>query len=241
MKIKITEDQFQRLLENKLNGNQINEGVFGILGKIAKYALGGAAISYILKKLIDKFKDKEPTKAEVEKEIERLGNDVKKSEESESKIDNKNIIIGDSQVPYIDMNTKKASKISTKGGEESLWLGGVGLNWLKNAVRNYKTDNTVKNVIISIGTNGGFNTNEDISGLFDNLKKTFPKANFYVVQGSWGWGGNKDIEKSEVDRYYRVFKNQGATIIEPPIGKVSDPHGDLSVYGEIGKNIDSKL
>lgn len=241
MKIKITEEQFERLIENKINNGSINEGVFSVLGTIGKYVLGGAAVAYVLKKIMDKFKGKEPTKDEVEKEIEKVGTQVANSEKSESKIDNKNIIIGDSQVPYIDMNTKKASKISTKGGEESLWLGGVGLNWLKNAVKNYKTDNTVKNVIISIGTNGGFNTNEDISGLFDNLKKTFPTANFYVVQGSWGWGGNKDVKQSEVDRYYKVFKNQGATIIEPPIGKVSDPHGDLSVYSEIGKNIDSKL
>jgi hypothetical protein len=237
MKIKITEDQFKRLVENKLNGKPINEGVFDILGKIAKYALGGAAISFILKKIMDKFKGKEPTKDEVEKEIEK----VAKSESLETNSEDKNIIIGDSQVPYIDMNTEKAGRISAKGGEESLWLGGVGLSWLKNAVKKYKTDNTVKNVIISIGTNGGFNTNEDISDLFDNLKKTFPKANFYVVQGSWGWGGNKDVTQSEVDRYYKVFKNQGATIIEPAIGKVSDPHNNLPVYKEIGKKIDSKL
>ena len=237
MKIKITEGQFKRLVENKIKENTINEGVFDILKSIGKYVLGGAAIGYVLKKIMSKFKGKEPTKDEVEKEIEK----VAKSESLESNSEDKNIIIGDSQVPYIDMNTEKASRISTKGSEESLWLGGVGLSWLKNAVKKYKTDNTVKNVIISIGTNGGFNTNEDISDLFDNLEKTFPKANFYVVQGSWGWGGNKNVTQSEVDRYYRVFKNQGATIIEPAIGKVSDPHNNLPVYKEIGKKIDSKI
>jgi hypothetical protein len=75
----------------------------------------------------------------------------------------------------------------------------------------------------------------------DNLEKTFPKANFYVVQGSWGWGGNKDTKESEVERYYNVFKNQGAKIINTPIGKVSDPHGNLKIYETIGREIDSKL
>jgi hypothetical protein len=241
MKIKITEQQFKRLVKNKIKNEPINEGVFSLLGTIGKYVLGGAAIGYVLKKIMDTFKGKEPTKDEVEKEIEKVGTEVAKKESQQLNTEDKNIIIGDSQVPYIDMNTEKASRLSTKGGEESLWLGGVGLSWLKNAVKKYKTDNSVKNVIISIGTNGGFNTNEDISDLFDNLEKTFPKANFYVVQGSWGWGGNKNVTQSEVDRYYRVFKNQGATIIEPAFGKVSDPHNNLPVYKEIGKKIDSKI
>jgi len=240
MKIKITEEQFKKLVNNKLKNQPINEGLFSILGTIGKYVLGGAAVGYILKKIMSKFKGKEPTKDEVEKEIKKEVE--KKSFSSEnSKIENKNIIIGDSQVPYIDNKTDKASRISTKGSEESLWLGGIGVSWLKNAVKKYETDDTVKNVIISIGTNGGFNTNDDISGLFDNLEKTFPKANFYVVQGSWGWGGNKDTKESNVERYYNVFKNQGAKIINTPIGKVSDPHGNLKIYETIGREIDSKL
>jgi hypothetical protein len=240
MKIKITEEQFKKLVNNKLENKPINEGVFSVLGAIGKYVLGGAAVGYILKKIMDKFKGKEPTKDEVEKEIKK---EVEKkiSSSEDSKIENKNIIIGDSQVPYIDMNTDKASRISTKGSEESLWLGGIGVSWLKNAVKKYETDDTVKNVIISIGTNGGFNTNDDISGLFDNLEKTFPKADFYVVQGSWGWGGNKDTKESNVEKYYNVFKNQGAKIIDPAIGKVSDPHGNLAIYKKIGEKIDSKL
>ena len=71
MKIKITEEQFKKLVNNKLKNQPINEGLFSILGTIGKYVLGGAAVGYILKKIMSKFKGKEPTKDEVEKEIKK--------------------------------------------------------------------------------------------------------------------------------------------------------------------------
>ena len=50
---------------------------------------------------------------------------------------NKNYIIGDSQTPFIDKNSTKASVIKEKGGEDALWKGGMGLKWLKGAVEKY--------------------------------------------------------------------------------------------------------
>lgn len=154
---------------------------------------------------------------------------------------NKNIIIGDSQTPFIAKNTSKAIILSKEGSESALWKGGKNLSWLKGAVEKYKESPDINAIIINIGTNGGFSKRDDVSGLFSSLKKTFPNADFFVVKGSWGWGGNKDKTEQMVNEYYAMFENEGAKILEPAIGKVNDPHGNLPVYAEIGKSIDKAL
>lgn len=154
----------------------------------------------------------------------------------------KNIIIGDSQTPYVDMNTSKASRISKNSGMSSLWEGGKTVSWLIDALTQYETDTDVKNVIIVIGTNGGFGKflKDDIPQLFRLLREKFPNAKFFAVQGSWGWGGLKKIKLSDVKKYYKKFEDEGATIIEPPIGPI-EPHGNHPIYSEIGSSIDSLL
>jgi hypothetical protein len=153
----------------------------------------------------------------------------------------KNIIIGDSQTPFIAKNTTKAVILSNEGSEGALWKGGKNLSWLKGAVEKYKESPDVNAIIINIGTNGGFSKKDDVSGLFSALKKTFPNANFFVVKGSWGWGGNTDKTEKIVNEYYDLFTKEGGKVLEPAIGKVKDPHGNLPIYKEIGKSIDSEL
>lgn len=155
--------------------------------------------------------------------------------------DSKSIIIGDSQTPFIANQSKQASLLGKVGGENSLWKGGMGVDWLKNAVSKYPTSKNIKSVIISIGTNGGFNKSDDIKGLTQQLKRAFPNAKLFVVQGSWGWGGNKGITTTSVKSYYDKFSAEGVKVISTPIGVVSDPHSNLPVYKEIGKNIDSSI
>jgi len=171
-----------------------------------------------------------------------IENNSLSKEESENILSKtKNYIIGDSQVPYIDNATTKAKRIKKSGGEESLWLGGQGVSWLKKSVDKYPVSKDVNSIIICIGTNGGFNVNDNISGLISSIVKKFPNAKLYAVKGSWGWGGNKTITDDQVKSYYNIFSNNGVTIINTPIGKVKDPHGNLSVYTKIGKEIDEKL
>jgi hypothetical protein len=153
----------------------------------------------------------------------------------------KNYIIGDSQSPYIDKKSDKAKRIGEKGSKENLWEGGKSLSWLKSAVEDYPVSKDVNSIIINIGTNGGFNPKDDVEGLVKVIKEKFPNANLYAVQGSWGWGGNKDIKESKVNAYYDRFKELGVKIIEPAIGKVKDPHGNLPIYSEIGSEIDKQL
>jgi hypothetical protein len=193
----------------------------------------------------EEIKDKEFSKTEKEK-IDKNIDDIK-SKEKDKKGDKeqdgggKNYIIGDSQTPYIDMNSNKASRIKKEGGEDSLWLGSMGLKWLKNAVLKYPETKNVNSITINIGTNGGFNYNEDISGLVSVVRKKFPGAKLFAVQGSWGWGGNKDITEKDVKKYYNKFRELGVNVISPAIGNVKNPHGNLDIYKEIGKALDKAI
>jgi hypothetical protein len=148
-----------------------------------------------------------------------------------------NIVIGDSISPWVAMNTAKADLISNSQGPQSLWKSGVAVSWLIKNLKNYPISNNIKNVIISIGTNGLFSKNDNISGLISLLKTTFPNAKLLVVQGSYGWGALKNIEPWMVTDYYSRFKELGVTVIEPPVGNV-EPHGNRPVYKKIGAEID---
>ena len=153
----------------------------------------------------------------------------------------KNILIGDSQTPFIDEWSYNATLLNKIGSESSLWKGGIGLNWLKLAVTNYKLDTLIQSVTFCIGTNGRFSSKDDILGLVDITKKRFPNAYLYVVQGSWGWGGNVNVTKSVVDSYYTRFNELGVEVIEPPIGKCEPHNVNLPQYKEIARNLDSLI
>lgn len=157
----------------------------------------------------------------------------------------KNIIIGDSQTPFIDNASAKASRIGEQGSEDTLWKGGMGLSWLKTAVGNYPVSPDVNSVTINIGTNGGFNPNDDVEGLVSVVRKKFPNAKILAVQGSWKWkvkkGGNQNVTQEMVDRYYDMFRNAGVTVLDTAIGKVDNPHGNIPIYKKIGAELDSLL
>jgi hypothetical protein len=152
-----------------------------------------------------------------------------------------NILIGDSQTPFIAKWSYNATLLNKVGSESSLWKGGIGLNWLKLAVTNYKLDTLIQSVTFCIGTNGRFSSKDDIIGLVDITKKRFPNAYLYVVQGSWGWGGNVNVTKSLVDSYYTRFNELGVEVIEPPIGKCEPHNANLPQYKQIAKNLDSLI
>jgi len=161
-----------------------------------------------------------------------------------AKVDkSKNYVIGDSQSPYIDWGSEKVSVIGKKGNvgsEEFLWTGGKDLKWLKGALAKYPVSPDVNSITINIGTNGGFNQNEDVAGLVELVKQKFPNAQLLAVQGSWGWGGNAKITESQVRAYYKKFKDAGVELVEPPIGAI-EPHGNKPVYKTIGANLDKAI
>ena len=157
-------------------------------------------------------------------------------------IDSLHLVIGDSQSPYIANASDSVELISKVGGESSLWLGGKTVSWLILALRKYQENEKVASVVLSIGTNGGFGKfiKDDISTLILLVKQKFPKAKIYAVQGSWGWGGLKNIKESEVRLYYQKYAELGVIIVEPPIGNI-EPHGNKPIYKIIGNNLDSLI
>jgi RNA recognition motif-containing protein len=164
------------------------------------------------------------------------------TEQLESKKLPEHIIIGDSQAPYLDNATTKAQRISTKPGEESLWMGAQGVPWFMNAIKKFPESPEVKTVILCVGTNGSYGRvfKENIGEFFSTIRKTFPNAKILVVQGSWGWGGLKGkVTADDVKNYYKQYEEQGGIVIEPPIGDTELSHNDIPVYKIIGSQIDS--
>ena len=118
----------------------------------------------------------------------------------------------------------------------------MGLNWLKKSISNYPKDSTIQSVTFCIGTNGRFSLSDDIKGLVEITKEKFPNAKLFVIKGSWGWGGNINVVESTVNIYYSKFSELGVVVVNPPIGKCSEPHNpNLPQYKEIAKNLDSLL
>ena len=114
-----------------------------------------------------------------------------------------NIIIGDSQTPYVDRNSKKVERVV------GLWKGGINVPVLIKMVKNYPISPEVKNVVICIGTNDGYN-DLGVEQLVNLIYIKFPNSKLYVVQGSWGWGGIKKITYPKVKKYYQIdFKEYG--------------------------------
>lgn len=261
MKIVITERQYKRIFGKK----SINEQWYNDLLNIAKSTGLGDKTKEFFKDVtgID-FDDKDdvddvPDEKEVTKKIKKYistkympgvddkkkEKDTKKTVTSKEKKSEKiptNIVIGDSQAPYIAKQSEESDLLSKKGSEESLWGGGKNLKWLTQAVSKYPQNKDVRNVIISIGTNGQFGNlyNDDVRSLVDSLEKTFPNAQYHVVKGSWGWGGNKNVNEKDVEEYYKKFSKFGVNVIPTAIGNV-EPHGDLPVYIRIGKEIDKNI
>ena len=158
--------------------------------------------------------------------------DKKKTEKSDV---SGNIIIGDSQTPYVAKQSSKVKMVS------ALQQGGKGVNWLRDQVAEYPLSANIKNVVLCIGTNGGYGGSGDERGLFAALKDTFPNAKIYAVQGSWGWGGVSKYNEQQVRKYYQdEYASRGATLINPPIGNI-EPHGHKPVYKKIGAAIDNLL
>jgi len=144
-----------------------------------------------------------------------------------------NIVVGDSQTPYVDLNSKKVEKVV------GLWKKGIRVSDLTKMIRGYKVSPNVQNIFLCIGTNDLY-VNNGIEKLFKSLWITFPNAKIYVIQGSWGWGHLKHTGHKKVKKYYKRYEELGGTIIEPPIGK-GDPHHNSPVYKKIGVAIDNIL
>lgn len=162
------------------------------------------------------------------------------------------IVIGDSLVPYVakgaGVSEGPKAKDIKNSGKNGLWYGGIGIGSLLSFAKDYKnTDSSVKNVVISIGTNGIFSrSTKTVKDLISRLKVIFPNAKILVVKGVYGnkltaYPALQTVKQSTVDDFYSDFTSNGATVIPTPVGNVTDGHGHLPIYKVIGKEIQQNL
>ena len=232
LKIKITEDQLKKIVKF-YNEEQLNEGFLSFISQF---------LSEKIKKLIELFKngliDKKEFKLELEstaseKELEKIDteyNKIKKNKVENIKNDTKNIIIGDSITPHLanaagtGFSSGPKALTATDYSGVGLWYGGIGLAGLQKMANAYKTVHPkVKNVVITIGTNG-YGGTDGVSKLVTNLKRIFPNAKLFVCQGAYGPGwkntGAPSLAKytdKYINTFYSAFTDAGITVVPYPI------------------------
>lgn len=140
------------------------------------------------------------------------------------------ILIGDSQTYLLARHSTEIKRIP------KLSQSGIGVVQLIYKVRLYPVSPNVKSVSICIGVNDAYK-DRGVQQLFIRLINTFPNAHFYIIQGSWGWGGVSKMNQNHLDKYYKHFLG---TIIHPAIGK-GDPHRNKKVYKTIMKSLENQI
>lgn len=126
----------------------------------------------------------------------------------------RNFMVGDSHAVGI------GSRISNLVTDRSLAKGGWFVSNLINALNTYPVTYDVKNVFISIGTNGQFNKNDKIDLLVKMLRQKFPNAKLYIFVGSYGWSGSlsRAASLANAQKYYQRFRDLGVTVLNSPLG-----------------------
>jgi peptidoglycan hydrolase-like protein with peptidoglycan-binding domain len=200
-----------------------------------KYSLDvtGIVDQETMGKIVEKMDESDFENEDMNKIQKNKVEDIKtdtKTKVEDIKNDTKNIIIGDSITPHLAkaagtgfISGPKALSINDYSGV-GLWYGGIGLTGLQKMADAYKTVHPkVKNVVITIGTNGYGGTG-GVSTLAKNLKRIFPNAKLFVCQGAYGPGWKstpypslaKHTDKY-VNTFYEAFADAGITVVPYPI------------------------
>jgi hypothetical protein len=129
-----------------------------------------------------------------------------------------NVTIGDSISVGVD-----GAYTNIKGISSPVLLNKVGqtASGLLGQLQKVTTPYTnVKNLVLSIGSNNGWNlSNPTDAYLAIEIKRVFPNATLYILNGNYGWGsltGNTDWP-SKINNYINFYKSKGFNVI----GKVS--------------------
>ena len=143
------------------------------------------------------------------------------------------ILIGDSQTYYLSKYTKQIKQI------KKLSKSGIGVVELNKKIVSYPTSKNTKSVSVCIGVNDYYQDN-GVETLMISIKRTFPNATIYIIQGSWGWGKVRKWSTTKILNYYKEYQKLGGIIIEPPIG-YGDPHKDKPIYKKIVNKIENLI
>jgi hypothetical protein len=136
------------------------------------------------------------------------------SKKIEPTVIKRNYMVGDSHAVGI------GSRISNLVTDKLIAKGGWFVSSLINALNTYPVTYDVKNVFISIGTNGQFSKNDNLELLIKTLKQKFPNAKLYVFVGSYGWSGSlsKAASYANAQKYYQRFRDLGVTVLNSQLG-----------------------
>ena len=143
------------------------------------------------------------------------------------------ILIGDSQTFYMSKYSTKITHIRRLSKE------GIGVQELNKKIILYPTSKKIKSVSLCIGVNDYY-IDKGIDTLMKTIKRTFPNAKIFIIQGSWGWGNVKKHNQKTIQKYYKIFEDMGGEIINPPIG-YGDPHISKTIYKQIIKIIEVEI
>lgn len=143
------------------------------------------------------------------------------------------VLIGDSQTQFIAKHTQKIQRAS------GLCIGGIGVNELTVRINHKKVNPNVKSVFISIGVNDGY-VDKGITSMITSIRRIYPNAKLYVIQGSWGWGRVRNKKLQHLQKYYQTFVSQGCKLISTPIG-YGDPHQDKKSYRKIATECEQEI
>ena len=143
------------------------------------------------------------------------------------------ILIGDSQTYILAKHSTKIKRVP------KLSQAGIGVVELTYKVRLYPVSPHVNTVSMCIGVNDGYK-DKGVQQLLVRIKKTFPNAKIYIIQGSWGWGKVKRANQNTLNKYYKQYIDSGCILVSPAIGR-GDPHKDQNIYKIIMKNLESQI
>jgi hypothetical protein len=128
-----------------------------------------------------------------------------------------NVTIGDSISVGVD-----EAYTNIKGISSPVLLNKVGqtASGLLGQLQKVTTPYTnVKNLVLSIGSNNGWSISNNDALLAKQIKRVFPNATLYILNGNYGWDnltGNTDWP-SKINTYINFYKSKGFNVI----GKVS--------------------
>ena len=124
-----------------------------------------------------------------------------------------NVVIGDSisvgvDKAYTNINGISKPVLLNKSGETAGWLLGQ-LAKINNPYTN------VKNLVLSIGSNNGWSISNNDTLLAQQIKRVFPNATLYILNGNYGWGsliGNTDWP-AQINTYINFYKGKGFNVV----------------------------
>jgi hypothetical protein len=166
------------------------------------------------------------------------------SQSTSSNAGGKAVTIGDSisigvDRAYANINGISSPVLLNKSGEPSSWL-------LSQLDKIQNPFNDVKTVVLSIGSNNGWNldSNGVDKKLAEKIKEVFPNAYLYILNGSYGWsrylrGGSDGVWEDKINKYTKFYEDKGFSIIGDvkPLKNHPTPGDDLFKTFEISLGV----